>query len=429
MKKLRQYVLLLILLCPMLSYAKPPPKKIQAIIERSSAAVVHISVQEPIYASRYPKHFAKFGSGIIVDAKKGIILTNAHVVESSKNIKVTLKDGRNRQAKLIGRDQITDIAVLQIHTGHLTALPLAHDQPLHIGDWVAAIGSPFGLNQTVTSGMISALHRHIGLEGVEDFIQTDASINPGNSGGALINQAGELIGINTAIVGPVGSKGGSVGIGLAIPIHIAKAIMDQFITYGDVKRGLLGVHIQDLTRELAAMLHHDRKEGVLVTHVLAHSSAMLAGIRAEDIILSINQQPVINTNQLMANVSVIRAGTPVPLTLLRAGNLKRFRLAIKPAYGNKQKALRAYDLLTGVNFRTIQQFNTERGTIHGIGILGLEPHSLAWLAGLRPGDIILSANRTTLSDLPHFLKIAQAASKLLLKIYRANHILYLVLSQ
>ena len=402
---------------------------IHIMIEKSSAAVIHIAAHQPIYANTQThRGYSKFGSGVIVDAKKGLILTNAHVVNGSKNITVTLKDGRRKLAKLLGRDLKTDIAVLQIHANHLTAIPIADSSQVQIGDWVAAIGSPFGLNQTVTSGMVSALHRYIGLEGDEDFIQTDASINPGNSGGALINRKGELIGINTAIIGPSGSKGGSVGIGLAIPSRLAKAIMDQFVQYGNIKRGQLGAHIQSLTADLSAAFHHHGKKGVLITRIEPHSSAAKAGMLAEDIILSINHQPIINTNQLSATISSIRAGKTVPASILRAGKIKTLPVKILPQ--NKHQNIKSPNyLLAGVDFQESKQFNTQEGYISGITIFGLKRNSAAWLGGLRPGDIILSANQTPTDRIDHLLLIARSATSLLLKIYRKGNIIFVVLSQ
>ncbi len=434
MKKLIACLALIISLSvqPSLSYAiqKALPSGIHSVIERSSAAVVHIAVQHPLYGYNHEQipGYSKFGSGVIVDAKEGFILTNAHVVDHAKNIIVTLKDGRNKLAQLIGRDLRTDVAVLKIHAKHLTAIPIGDSNKVKIGDWVAAIGSPFGLTQTVTSGMVSALHRYIGLEGDEDFIQTDASINPGNSGGALINSSGKLIGINTAIIGPPGSRGGSVGIGLTIPSNLAKAIMSQFIRYGDIKRSHLGTHIQDLTTELAAILHHTSKDGVLVTRVDPYSSAAKAGIQAEDIILSIDHQPIINANQLSAIVSVIRAGRKVPLTLLRQGKVKTLTVEIRAKDIAHTQSV-SYNLLNGVDFHAIKQFNAQEGYITGIAILGLQPNSIAWLAGLRPGDIILSANKQATSNIDLLLSIVHRSPSVLLKIYRGSNILFLVLTQ
>ena len=236
------------------------------------------------------------GSGVIVDAAQSYVLTNSHVVENATNIEVTTKDNRRFKAKLIGRDPATDIAVLQIPTGGLTAVPMGDSSRLQVGDFVLAIGNPFGLGQTVTSGIVSALGRSgLGIEGYEDFIQTDASINPGNSGGALVDLQGRLIGINTAILAP---GGGNIGIGFAVPINMARDVMDQLIRNGAVRRGRIGVAIQDLTPDLARALGTTRIEGALIARVEPGSSAQRAGLRSSDLIVAVNGVPIHNAADL-----------------------------------------------------------------------------------------------------------------------------------
>ncbi len=250
------------------------------------------------------------GSGVIVDAEKGYVLTNHHVIENASAIRVTLSDGRTLDATLVGSDQATDIAVLKVAAVRLTAVPFGEPETLKVGDFVIAIGNPFGLGQTVTSGIISALGRSaLNIEGYEDFIQTDASINPGNSGGALIDMNGRLIGINTAILGP----GGNIGIGFAVPVDIARSVMDQVVKYGDVKRGLLGVDIEDVAVNQVA------KAGALIKTVRAGSAAEKAGLVANDVVVAFNGANIRGANDLRNKVALTRVGNSVNLTVLRNG--------------------------------------------------------------------------------------------------------------
>ena len=250
------------------------------------------------------------GSGVIVDAAKGYVLTNHHVIDNASAIRMTLSDGRTLDATLVGSDQATDIAVLKVAPERLTAVPFGEPDQLKVGDFVIAIGNPFGIGQTVTSGIISALGRGgLNIENYENFIQTDASINPGNSGGALIDMTGRLIGINTAILGP----GGNIGIGFAVPVDIARAVMDQVVKYGDVKRGLLGVDIEDVAVDQVA------KAGALIKAVRAGSAAEKAGILANDIIVGFNGANIRGANDLRNKVAMTRVGNSVNLRVLRNG--------------------------------------------------------------------------------------------------------------
>ncbi|WP_035692914.1 Do family serine endopeptidase [Azospirillum halopraeferens] len=260
---------------------------------------------------------ASAGSGVIVDAARGYVITNHHVIANAREIQVTLKDRRRLRARLVGSDAATDIALLQIEAAGLTALRFGDSDRAQVGDFVVAIGNPFGLGQTVTSGIISALGRSgLRVEGYEDFIQTDASINPGNSGGALVNFRGELIGINTAIIGPAG---GSVGIGFAVPAAIVRAVMDQLVEHGEVRRGRLGVAIQDLTPDLADALQVTGEAGAVIAQVERGSAADRAGIRPGDVVISVDDQPVASGTELRNRIGLLRIGTPVRLTFLRGG--------------------------------------------------------------------------------------------------------------
>jgi Do/DeqQ family serine protease len=257
------------------------------------------------------------GSGVIVDATNGYVLTNAHVVENATNIEVTTKDNRRLPAKLIGRDPDTDVAVLQVPANNLTAVPMGDSDKLQVGDFVLAIGNPFGLGQTVTSGIVSALGRSgLGIEGYEDFIQTDASINPGNSGGPLVNLNGQLVGINTAILAP---GGGNIGIGFAVPISMARRVMDQLTRYGEVKRGRIGVEIQDLTPDLAQAMNTSHTTGAVIRRVDPGSPADRAGLRNGDVVIAVNGSPVRSGTQLRNTIGLSRIGDEISLTVDRRG--------------------------------------------------------------------------------------------------------------
>ncbi|MBP2294347.1 Do family serine endopeptidase [Azospirillum rugosum] len=268
------------------------------------------------------------GSGVIVDARNGYILTNNHVVENAEVIEVTTKDKRQFRAKLLGRDPQTEIAVLKIEASGLTAVPLGDSDRLEVGDYVVAIGNPFGLGQTVTSGIVSALGRSGLSEGYEDFIQTDASINPGNSGGALVDLRGRLVGINTAILAP---SGGNIGIGFAVPINMARQVMDQILQYGEIRRGRIGVAVQDLTPEVASAMGVKEVEGAVVAQVEQGSPADRAGIRRGDIIVAIDGSPVRSATQVRNRVGLKRVGDRVELMLQRNGTQRSVTTRVEPA--------------------------------------------------------------------------------------------------
>jgi Do/DeqQ family serine protease len=269
------------------------------------------------------------GSGVVVDAANGYILTNGHVVENATRIEVTTKDNRRFTARLVGRDAEADVAVLQIPAQNLTAVPLGDSDRLQVGDFVLAVGNPFGLGQTVTSGIVSALGRSgLGIEGYEDFIQTDASINPGNSGGPLVNLYGQVVGINTAILAP---GGGNIGIGFAVPINMARRVMDQLLRYGEVKRGRIGVAIQDLTPELAQAMNTNQTNGAVIARVEAGSPAEQAGLHSGDLVVAVNGTPVHSGTQLRNAIGLSRIGDQVTLTLDRRGSEVSIPVRIEPA--------------------------------------------------------------------------------------------------
>jgi serine protease DegQ len=269
------------------------------------------------------------GSGVIIDAKAGYVVTNNHVIEKADEIVVTLKDNRQLDAKLVGSDPETDIAVLQVQGKNLTALEIGDSDALQVGDFVIAIGNPFGLGQTVTSGIVSALGRTgLGIENYENFIQTDASINPGNSGGALINLRGELVGINTAIVGP---SGGNVGIGFAVPINMARSVIQQLVAHGEVKRGRLGVEVEDLTPDIAEALHVEAPGGAVIKRVEPGSPARRAGLQAGDVVLAIDGRPVQSSSDLRNRVGLTAVGQTIQLTILRRGSQQTVSIQVESA--------------------------------------------------------------------------------------------------
>src|ERR1700686_2303987 len=269
------------------------------------------------------------GSGVIVDAAQGYVLTNGHVVENATRIEVTTKDNRRLTAKLIGTDSDTDVAVLQIPATNLTAVPMGDSDRLQVGDFVLAIGNPFGLGQTVTSGIVSALGRSgLGIEGYEDFIQTDASINPGNSGGPLVNLQGECVGINTAILAP---GGGNIGIGFAVPVNMVRRVMEQILRYGEVKRGRIGVAIQDLTPDLADAMKTSHTTGAVIAKVETGSPAERAGLRNGDLVVALNGTAVNSGTQLRNLIGLARIGDEVTLTVDRRGSEYSIAVRIDPA--------------------------------------------------------------------------------------------------
>jgi Do/DeqQ family serine protease len=280
-------------------------------------------------SAQRPRDVEASGSGVIVDAANGYILTNYHVIENAVAVEVTTKDNRRFDAKIVGRDPATDVAVLKIEGRDLKAVPFGDSDRLEVGDFVVAIGNPFGLGQTVTSGIVSALGRSgLGIEGYEDFIQTDASINPGNSGGALIDLRGRLVGINTAILAP---GGGNIGIGFAVPINMARAVMEQILRFGEVKRGRIGIAIQELTPEIASAIGTRRIEGAVVARVEPRSPADRAGLKPGDLVIAANGTPIRSMAQLRNKIGLTRLGETVHLTIERHGEVKNLAAKVEPA--------------------------------------------------------------------------------------------------
>ncbi|KEA62643.1 HtrA protease/chaperone protein [Marinobacterium lacunae] len=362
---------------------------------------------------------ASAGSGVIVDQNQGTIVTNYHVIKGADEIQVSLVDGRTFKAELIGADPEVDIAVLKIKADHLKALPIADSDSLKVGDFVVAIGNPFGLGQTITTGVVSALGRTgLGIEGFENFIQTDASINPGNSGGALVNLNGELVGINTAIIAP---GGGNVGIGFAIPVNMMRNVADQILDEGEVTRGQIGVAIQDVTPELQQAFNLDNgQQGVLVTDVLKDSEAEKAGLKSGDLILAVDGKATPNSGQLRHRIAFAGVGKTVTLTLIRDGDKMDVDVEIGKST-SRPSDLRLHKMLEGVGFA-----NSPDG--RGVVISEIDPQSHAAAAGLRSNDVILSINRERVDNLDDLNNVlSRVDDKLLLQVRRGNGVFYLVL--
>ncbi|MGM0659082.1 MAG: DegQ family serine endoprotease [Pseudomonadota bacterium] len=336
------------------------------------------------------------GSGVIVDAEAGLILTNNHVIDDADEIAITLEDGREFQAEFIGADRDTDLAVIRIDADDLHELPLFDSDALKVGDFVVAVGNPFGLGQTVTSGIVSALGR-AGLRGLEyqNFIQTDASINPGNSGGALVNLRGELVGINTAIFTP---SGGNVGIGFAIPVSTATYIMEQLVEHGEVRRGNLGVEVQDLSEELRAALEVDHRGGAVITEVAPDGAADEAGLQAGDVILELDRRPVRDSQQLRNIEGLLAVGREVVIEYLRDGQPRRTEVVLSEDLDSRISGQRLDDRLEGVVLVPVPDRYAQRG-IRGAVVEEVRRNTPAWEAGLRENDLVVAVNREAIRNL------------------------------
>jgi Do/DeqQ family serine protease len=347
------------------------------------------------------------GSGVIVDAGEGYVLTNHHVVEHADEILVTLKDGREFEAELIGSDPETDVALLRIAADELMELPFGDSDALQVGDVVIAIGNPFGIGQTVTSGIVSALGRRgLGIEGYEDFIQTDASINPGNSGGALINSKGELIGINTAIIGPAG---GNVGIGFAVPSNVARAVMDQLIDHGEVRRGRIGVAIQDLTPGIAEALGLERTQGAVVSQVEPGSPAAQAGLQPGDVIVAINDSKVEDSTDLRNQVALLEIGSRVKLEFLRDGRERRANATVAGLARTSATGEDTAPQLAGAVFQDLGRDSPAYGRVQGVLVAEVAEGSPAFHYGLREGDIVTHVGQEPVENVAPLVRLLEDA--------------------
>src|SRR5437868_6927762 len=418
-----------------------PMPTLAPMIKRVSPAVVNIatrgtvrerSPQNPLLEDPFfrrffdipdmsprERQFQSAGSGVIFDAKNGYIVTNAHVVDNATEITVTLQDGRDLTATVVGSDVPSDVAVLKVPSETLTQVALGDSTKLEVGDFVVAIGNPFGLQHTVTSGIVSGLGRSgINPDGYEDFIQTDASINPGNSGGALVNLRGELVGINSAILS---RSGGNIGIGFAIPVNMARSVMEQLIKYGSVKRGQLGVSIYSVTPDIAHSLGLSSAMGALVSQVVDGSPADKAGIRAGDVITTINGQNVKSNSELRNTIGLLRVGDKVDIGLVRDGKPMRVTAVIAdPAAelaGGPASIHKAFEGATLV----------DAPDASGALVRSIEPGSAAAQAGLRADDVIVGANRGRVGNLRELRERAKGTAVLVLEVRRGNTVLLIPL--
>lgn len=383
------------------------------VLERVTPAVVNISVVSETPAASNPLYNDPFfrryfdgpqappaqqrmsaGSGVIVDAAKGHVLTNRHVVANAREITVTLKDGRRMRAELVGSDQATDIALLRVDGRNLVALEIGDSERLRVGDYVVAIGNPFGLGQTVTSGIVSALGRSgISNEGYEDFIQTDASINPGNSGGALVTLDGKLAGINTAILSPAG---GNIGIGFAVPSNMAIAVMKQLVEHGEVRRGRIGIGIQDVTPDLAEALGLGELRGAVVANVEADSPAGLAGLQVGDVVKAVDGRAVHASADLRNRIGLTPAGRDVKLTIARRDGERQISVRIEAAVKTTPKL--DGTIFEGARLRDASREEARAAGVAGVVVESVATESRAVRAGVQAGDMIVAINRVPVTS-------------------------------
>ncbi len=412
------------------------------MLEKVTPAVVSIAVEgKQVQTNRIPEQFQFFfgpdfpmeqrrerpfrglGSGVIIDANKGHIVTNYHVIKGADEIRVRLYDGREYDAELVGGDEMADVALLKLEKAkNLTQINIADSDKLRVGDFTVAIGNPFGLGQTVTSGIVSALGRSgLNVENFENFIQTDAAINSGNSGGALVNLNGELIGINTAILGP---NGGNVGIGFAIPSNMMRNLTEQILEFGEVKRGMLGVQGGEVTSELAEALGYESSKGAFIGQVVPDSAADKAGLQAGDIIISVNGKSIDTFSELRAKVATLGAGKKVTLGVVRDGKTKSFNVTLGEATSIKAKAENLHDGLKGAELSN----TTPSDAVQGVKVTSVAENSAAAQYQLKEGDIIIGVNRQRVKNLAELRAIVeQHKGVLALNIQRGERTIYLVI--
>ena len=400
------------------------------MLERVMPAVVNIATRSQVVVRQHPlradpffqrffgaplgerkRELQSLGSGVIVDATQGFIVTNEHVIRDATEITVSLHDGRSLDATLIGADSNTDIAIIQVAAEDLTSMVFADSEVLRVGDFVVAIGNPFGLGQSATSGIVSALGRSgLGIEDYEDFIQTDASINTGNSGGALVNLRGELVGINTAILAP---SGGNVGIGFAIPSNMAGDVMGQLLTYGKVRRGLLGVAMRDVTPAVAQAFGLGVTNGAVVVRVQVGSPATHAGVRAGDVIVAINDERIASTSDAHNALGLMQVGEAVRLEVLRDGQRITLEANLAERVEESVAVTTFYDRLAGAMLADIDVGSPFYGRIEGVIIAQVQPGSPAEGTGVREGDVITAANRERVRTLSDFAQILARSGRTL----------------
>ena len=420
---------------------------IAQVLENVTPAVVNISVtgraavpQNPLLNDPYFRRFFDMpdqpqtrpvqsaGSGVIIDAADGYILTNHHVVKDAEEVTIVLQDRREIPAQVIGSDAATDIALLQIDAAGLKAVPISDSDTLRVGDYVAAIGNPFGIGQTVTTGIVSALSRQTGInaDGYEDFIQTDASINPGNSGGALVDYKGNLVGINSAIISPAG---GNVGIGFAVPINMAMSIVEQLLEYGEIRRGMLGVRITDLTPDIVEALDLEVSAGAVVSSVEPDSPAQAEGIEAGDVIVAVDEHIIKSASDLRNTIGLTRAGEEVTIGLVRENRRLDFDVRIGNAGTTAEAGIRTDErsVLEGAQLSNIPESHEAYGEVQGVLVSAIEQGSRAYRSGLEAGDIITAVNRQPVSSRSQMLALLEDISgTVALNIRRGEQLLFLI---
>jgi Do/DeqQ family serine protease len=424
------------------------------LLERVTPAVVNIAVvssaeetPNPLLEDPFFRRFFEgpnapalprgprqsIGSGVIIDGDEGLVVTNHHVVQDADSIIVTLSDRREFNAMLVGSDAGTDVALLRVMADHaaFADIPIGDSNAVAVGDYVVAIGNPFGLGQTATAGIVSAKGRstHIESESYEDFIQTDASINPGNSGGALVDINGRLLGVNTAILS---GTGGNIGIGFAIPSNMVREVVDQLLEHGNVQRGRIGIGIQDVTPGLAQALELTTDRGALVTQVEPGSPAEQAGIEPGDVVVAIDEQPIDSSADLRNTVGLVRAGSPISITVIRDGERRTVRTTIAPDVESAAAAARAADpasvsLLAGATIMDLPRDHPAYGRIKGVWVSAVAPGSVAARFGLRADDVITGVNREpveSVADLTAALN--NAKPPIALQVHREGRALFLL---
>jgi serine protease Do len=365
--------------------------------------------------------FKALGSGVIIDAAKGYVVTNNHVVDNASKITVQLSDGRRFEAKVIGKDPRSDIALIQLKDAkNLSAIKMADSEQLRVGDYTVAIGNPYGLGETVTSGIVSALGRSgLNIENYENFIQTDAAINRGNSGGALVNLNGELVGINTAILAP---DGGNIGIGFAIPSNMVKNLTSQMVEYGQVKRGELGIMGTELNSELAQAMKVDAQRGAFVSQVVPKSSAAKAGIKAGDVIVTMNGKAISSFASFRAEIGSLPVGTKMALGIIRDGKPVTIDVTLEQS---SQEQVDSSNIYTGIEGAELSN-STDK--VKGVKVEKVKPGSAAARIGLKKGDVIMGVNQQPINNLGELRKVLDSKpSVLALNIQRGDSTLYLLM--